>query len=70
VVQYFLSGQPLIAYQRLERVGMLLIIALVVFVRPVQSGLFETMLSVVAVLADTFCISPEVEFVLRRLLVS
>jgi Zn-dependent protease len=68
VVQYFLSGPALLAYQRLERFGILLIVALVFFVRPVQIALFETMLSVVTVLADGFGISQEVAVVLRGLL--
>jgi Zn-dependent protease len=68
VVQYFLSGQALIAYRQLERFGLLLIAFLILFVRPMQIVLFETMLSVVAILADAFGISREVAFMLRRLI--
>jgi Zn-dependent protease len=68
VVQYFLSGQALIAYRRIERFGLLLIVFLIFFVRPMQIVLFETMLSVVAILADAFGISREVAFMLRRLI--
>jgi len=69
VVQYFLPRHALITYQRLERYGLLFIVFLVLFVRPIQVGLFETMLAAVAILAGAFGISPEVAFVLRRLLI-
>jgi Zn-dependent protease len=69
VVQYFLPRHALITYQRLERFGLLLIVFLILFVRPMQAVLFEIMLSVVAILADTFGISQELAFVLRRLLI-
>jgi Zn-dependent protease len=69
VVQYFLPPHALIAYQRLERVGLLVIVFLILVVRPMQVVLFEIMLSVVAILADTFGISQELAFVLRRLLI-
>ena len=68
LAQYFLSGRALRAYQRFERFGLLLIAILIIFVPSVQFVLFETMLAVVALLADAFGISPEVAFVLRRLL--
>ncbi len=68
LMQYFLSGQTLVAYQRFERFGLLLIAILILFVPSVQFILFETMLAVVAILANAFGISQEVAFVLRRLL--
>jgi Zn-dependent protease len=69
VVQYFLSGHALVAYRRLERFGLLLIVVLILFVPSVQIVLFESMLGVVAILAAAFGLSPELAFVLRRLLV-
>lgn len=68
VVQYFLPRDALIAYQQLERFGLLLIVLLILYAHPLQIFLFETMLSVVTILADVFGISQEVAFVLRRLL--
>ncbi len=68
LAQYFLSGQALIFYRRFDRFGLLLIVILIFFVPSVQLVLFETMLAVVAILADAFGISQEVAFVLRRLL--
>jgi hypothetical protein len=58
-----------VAYQRLERIGLLLIVVLVLFVPAVQSLLFETMLAAMMFLAHTFGLSPELAFVLRHLLV-
>jgi Zn-dependent protease len=68
VVQYFLQGSALAAYQRLERVGLLVIVFIIVFVRPLQIVLFEIMIGIVAVLAATFGIAPEMAYVLRSLL--
>jgi Zn-dependent protease len=68
VVQYFLSGYALVAYRWLERFGLLLIVVLILFVRPMQIFLFETMLVIVVILADVFGLSAELSFVLRRLL--
>jgi Zn-dependent protease len=70
VVQFFLPRSALVAYQQLERIGLLLIVFLVMFVPWLQIGLFETMLWLVALLAGAFGIAPEVAFVLRRLLLS
>ena len=41
VAQYSLSGEALRAYRQLERFGLLLIVALVFFVRPVQAFLVD-----------------------------
>lgn len=68
VVQYFLHGAALAAYQRLERVGLLVVVFIIVFVRPLQIALFEIMIGIVAVLAATFGIAPEMAYVLRSLL--
>jgi Zn-dependent protease len=68
VVQYFLPRNALIVYQQLERFGLVLIVLLILYARPLQIFLFETMLSVVTILANVFGISQEVAFVLRRLL--
>lgn len=65
VLQYFLSGEALTAYRRLEQFGLLVILALIFFVPPVQALLTGTIFSTVRILAAAFDIGPEVAFVLR-----
>lgn len=68
VAQYFLHGPMRRAYGRLERVGLLLIVFLVLFVPEVRALLGAAVLAVVAALAAFFGIEADVEFVLRRIL--
>jgi Zn-dependent protease len=68
VVQYFLAGEVLAAYRRLEQFGLLVVLALVLFVPPVQLILTVAILSTIELLAAGFGVSEEVRAVLRRLL--
>jgi len=68
VAQYFLHGPVRRAYGRLERMGLLLIAFLVLFVPVVRVLLGAAVLAVVVGLATVFGIEADVEFVLRRLL--
>jgi Zn-dependent protease len=64
VLQYYLSGEALAAYRRLEQFGLLVILALVFFVPPVQALLTTAIFWTVEALAAVFHILPEVAFVL------
>jgi Zn-dependent protease len=68
VVQYALSGRALAAYQRLERFGLLLILALVLFVRPAQVFLAEAVVRCTAALTAPLGVWSDMEPVLRRAL--
>jgi Zn-dependent protease len=68
VVQFFLSREALVAYQRLERVGLLVVVALVFFVRPVQILLVESIFALVAMIATPFGVWADVEPLLRSVL--
>jgi Zn-dependent protease len=68
VAQYFLRGPMRRAYGRLERMGLLLIAFLVLFVPIVRVLLGAAVLAVMVGLATVFGIEAEVEFVLRRML--
>jgi Zn-dependent protease len=68
VVQYFLSGEALKAYRRLERLGLFIILGLVLFVRPARIALAAATLAAIETLTAVFGIAADVNFVLRRLL--
>jgi Zn-dependent protease len=68
VVQYFLSGEALRAYRALERFGLFVIVALVLFVRPARIVLAAITLAAIEMLTGVFGIARDVNFVLRTLL--
>jgi Zn-dependent protease len=68
VVQYFLSGEALRAYRRLERIGLFIIVALVLFVRPARIVLAALTLATIEAITSVFGIAADVNFVLRKLL--
>lgn len=68
LVQYLLSGEALLAYRRLERFGLIVIVLLVFFVPQVPVLLAEAIFALVAVIATPFGIWSDVEPLLRRLL--
>lgn len=68
VVQYFLSGELLGAYRRLERFGLLVIVGLVFFFRPAQVFLSEAIVTCTALITWPLGIWPELEPILRRAL--
>ena len=68
VAQYFLSGEALKAYRGLERLGLFIIVALVLFVRPARIALAAVTLAAIEALTAVFGIAADVSFVLRRLL--
>lgn len=69
IVQYFLSGEALTLYRRLEQFGLLVILALVFLVPQMQTVLSRVIFGLVALITTPFGVLPDVEFVLRRLLV-
>jgi len=68
VVQYFLSGGALDSYRRLERFGLLVIVALVFFFPPAQRLLRETIVDFTAVITWPLGIWSDMEPILRRAL--
>jgi Zn-dependent protease len=68
VIQYVLSGNALKAYVRLERFGLLVIVVLVFFVRPVQVFLSEAIVLCTAALTWPLGIWVDMEPVLRHAL--
>jgi Zn-dependent protease len=66
VVQYFLSGGALDAYRRLERFGLLVIVALVFFFPPGQIFLREAIVVCTALITWPLGIWPDMEPILRR----
>jgi Zn-dependent protease len=66
VVQYFLTGEALDAYRRLERFGLLVIVVLVFFVPPVQFVLREAIVVCTAVITGPLGIWADMEPILRR----
>jgi Zn-dependent protease len=67
VVQYFLSAEALTLYRRLERFGLLIILALVLFVPQLQAPLSLAIFGLVRLITAPFGASADVEAVLRRL---
>jgi Zn-dependent protease len=70
IVQYFLSGDALRAYRSLERYGLLVIVALVLFIPPFQMFLTQVILDSMAVVTGAFGVSRDVALVLRGVLLS
>ena len=68
VVQYFLSGEALALYRRLERFGLLIILALVFFVPQLQVPLSAAIFGLVQLITTPFGVTADVEPLLRRLL--
>ncbi|MCX6543461.1 MAG: site-2 protease family protein [Acidobacteria bacterium] len=68
VVQYFLSGETLALYRRLERFGLLIIMAAVYFVPQLQVPLSEAIFGLIALVTTPFGVAAIVESVLRNVL--
>jgi Zn-dependent protease len=68
VVQYFLSGEALTLYRRLEQFGLLIIVALVFFVPQLQVSVSGAIFGLVELITTPFGVTADVESVLRRLL--
>lgn len=68
VVQFFLSGQVLLLYRRLERFGLLIILALVFLVPQLQVPLGRSIFGLVDLMTIPLGVNADVESVLRRLL--
>jgi Zn-dependent protease len=68
VVQYFLSGEALDAYRKVEQYGLLILVGLIFFVPAFQIFLAHLLLGSVALLTTLFGIANDVEPVLRSLL--
>jgi Zn-dependent protease len=68
VVQYFLSGEALTLYRRLEQFGLLIILALVFFVPQLQVLLSTVIFGLVKIITTPFGVTAGVEALLRRLL--
>ena len=67
VMQYVLSGPALQLYRRLEQFGLLVIVLLVFYVRPVQMILTVAIFAGITLVTAPFGISGETQLVLRRL---
>jgi Zn-dependent protease len=70
VVQYFLSGEVLALYRRLEQYGLLIILALVFFVPQLQTVLSAAIFALVTLITTPFGVSADVLPLLQRLLFS
>ena len=68
VVQYFLSGETLALYRRIEQFGLLIIMALVFLVPQLQVPLGRAIFGLVELITTPFGVTADVELVLRRLL--
>jgi Zn-dependent protease len=68
VAQYFLSGEALVLYRRLEQFGLLIIMALVLFVPQLQEPLSAAIFGLVNLITTPFGVKADVEPLLRRLL--
>jgi Zn-dependent protease len=68
VLQLFLSGSALIAYQRLERYGLLIIVALIFFFPPAQTFVAGAVRELTLAVTYPFGVAPAVEIGLRGLL--
>lgn len=66
VLQYFLSGPTLDAYRRMERFGLLIIVALVFFFPPAQEFLREAVVACTAAIAAPLGIWTDMEPILRH----
>jgi Zn-dependent protease len=70
IVQYFLSGDALRVYRSVEQYGLLVIVALVLFVPPFQMFLTQVILDSMALVTGAFGVSQDVALVLRGVLLS
>jgi len=68
VAQYFLSGEALVLYRRLEQFGLIIIMALVLFVPKLQEPLSAAIFGLVNLITTPFGVTAYVEPLLRRLL--
>ena len=68
IVQYFLSGEALTLYRRLEQFGLLVILALMFLIPQLQVPLGRAIFGLVELITTPFGVTDEVEPVLRRLL--
>ncbi len=68
VVQYALSGEALDLYRRIEQFGLLIILALVLFVPQLQVAVSAVIFGLVHVITAPFNVWPDLEPLLRRLL--
>jgi Zn-dependent protease len=69
VVQYFLTGEARALYGRLDRFGLLLILAVVFFVPQLQVAVSGAIFRLIAIITTPFGVAPMVEGVLRGTLV-
>ncbi len=70
IVQYFLSGEALTLYRRIEQFGLIIILALVFFVPQLQVPLGRAIFGLVEMITIPFGVAADVEPLLRRLLFS
>jgi Zn-dependent protease len=68
LLQFFLSGAALVGYQRLERFGLLLIVALILFFPPAQVFLSTAVRDLTLIVTSPFGVAPAVASGLRGLL--
>ena len=68
IVQYFLSGEALALYRRLEQFGLLIIVGLVFFVPQVQVLLGAAIFGLVALITTPFGVAADVMPLLQRVL--
>ena len=68
VMQYFLSGETLILYRRIERYGLFIIMGLIFLSPRLQIFLGAAVFAVVRLITTPFGMTPDVEPLLRRLL--
>jgi Zn-dependent protease len=68
VVQYFLSGEMLASYRRLERFGLLVIVAIVFFVPGAQRILSDAIVTCTALITRPLGVWVDMEPILRRAL--
>jgi Zn-dependent protease len=68
VVQYLLSGEALAFYRRLDRIGLLIVVALVFFVRPVQELIVDGIFGLTNLITLPFGVWTDVQPLLGRIL--
>jgi len=68
VVQYFLSGEALALYKRVEQFGLIIILALVFFVPRIQLAITAAIFGLVELITTPFNVWTDVEPLLRQIL--
>jgi Zn-dependent protease len=68
VMQYFLAGETLVLYRRIERYGLFIIMGLIFFVPQLQVFLSAAIFGLVRLITRPFGMTPDVEPLLRTLL--